>query len=37
MHLCRVDIVGSQTGGLVTGVGRYERSIGASKKRVSWL
>jgi len=37
MHFGRVDIAGSPTKALVTGVGRYEGSIGASKKRVSWL
>jgi hypothetical protein len=35
MHFGRVDIAGSPTKALVTGVGRYEGSIGASKKRVS--
>lgn len=35
MHLGRVDIVGSPTEAVVTGVGRYEGSIGASEKRVS--
>ena len=38
MRLWRVDIVSSPTERLVTGVGRYEGSIEASKKRVycSW-
>jgi hypothetical protein len=36
MHLGRVDIVGSRTETLVTGVGRYGGSIEASEKRVSY-